>query len=178
MGIVGYGTVGRAVGERARAFGMRVLAVDVLPHVKADHGAHVAGGEGLDDLLSTSDYVVITVPYTAQTRGLIGERELRLMKPGAILVAVSRGGIIDQTALVEALTSGRLQAAALDVFETEPLTEHSPLWDLDNILITPHAAGGSQFEAPAVLAIFAENVRRYLVGDFPLRNEIGKKRGY
>ena len=109
---------------------------------------------------------------------MIGKEQIARMKPTAILVAISRGRIIDEDALVHALTTGRLKAAALDVFATEPLPEDSPLWDIDNLIITPHAAGGSQYEAAAVRAIFLENVDRFVRGDFPLRNEVGKQRGY
>ncbi len=178
MGIVGYGTVGRATAERALAFGMEVLAVDVLPGEKADRGIQVGGLDELDELLRQSDYVVVTVPLTEQTRGMIGAEQIALMKPTAMLVGISRGGIIDEDALVEALTSGKLACAALDVFETEPLPADSPLWDIDNLIVLPHAAGGTQFEAASLRAIFAENVDRFVRGDFPLRNEVGKLRGY
>jgi phosphoglycerate dehydrogenase-like enzyme len=109
---------------------------------------------------------------------MIGAEQLALMKPSAILVGISRGGIIDETALVDALSSGRLAAAALDVFETEPLPKDSPLWDIPNLIIVPHAAGGSQYEAAAIRGIFRENVERFVRGDFPLRNEVSKQRGY
>ncbi|MGC9520353.1 MAG: D-2-hydroxyacid dehydrogenase [Anaerolineae bacterium] len=178
LGIVGFGTVGQAIAERAQAFGMRILAVDLLQIDKPDYVERLDGADGLDALLQESDYVVITVPYTELTHGMIGAAELARMKPSAILVGVSRGGIIDEAALVDALTSGQLAAAALDVFETEPLSEDSELWDIDNLVITPHAAGGSQFEAPAIRAIFKENVERYLEDDFPLRNTVDKQRGF
>ncbi len=178
MGIVGYGTVGHAIAERARAFGMRVLAVDVFPTDKPDQGLQVFGIEDLNTVLAESDYVVITVPLTSQTRGMMGAAQLAMMKPSAILVGISRGGIIDETALVDALTSGKLAAAALDVFETEPLPKDSPLWDIPNLIVVPHAAGGSQYEAAAIRGIFRENIERFVRGDFPLRNEVSKQRGY
>lgn len=178
MGIVGYGTVGHAIAERARAFGMRVLAVDVFPTDKPDQGLQVFGIEDLNTVLAESDYVVITVPSTSQTRGMMGAAQLAMMKPSAILVGISRGGIIDETALVDALTSGKLAAAALDVFETEPLPKDSPLWDIPNLIVVPHAAGGSQYEAAAIRGIFRENIERFVRGDFPLRNEVSKQRGY
>lgn len=178
MGIVGYGTVGHAIAERARAFGMRVLAVDVFPTDKPDQGLRVFGIEDLGLVLTESDYVVITVPLTPETRGMVGAAQLSLMKPSAILVGISRGGIIDETALVDALTSGKLAAAALDVFETEPLPKDSPLWDIPNLIVIPHAAGGSQYEPAAIRGIFRENIERFVRGDFPLRNEVSKQRGY
>jgi phosphoglycerate dehydrogenase-like enzyme len=178
MGIVGYGTVGQAIAERALAFGMQVLAVDVLPGEKADRGVQVGGLGELDELLERSDYVVITVPLTEQTRGMIGAEQVALMKPSTMLIGISRGGIIQEDALAEALTSGKLACAALDVFETEPLPADSPLWDMENLIVLPHAAGGTQYEAASLRAIFAENVDRFVRGDFPLRNEVGKLRGF
>ncbi len=178
LGIVGYGTVGHAIAERARAFGMRVLAVDVFPTDKPDQGLQVYGLEDLNTVLGESDYVVITVPLTPETRGMMGAAQLAMMKPSAILVGISRGGIIDEAALVDALASGQIKAAALDVFETEPLPSDSPLWDIPNLIVVPHAAGGSQYEAAAIRGIFRENIERFVRGDFPLRNEVSKQRGY
>lgn len=100
------------------------------------------------------------------------------MKPGALLVGISRGRIIDEAALIAALKSGHLRGAALDVFAQEPLPPDSELWDMPNVLITPHAAGGTQFEAQYVLNIFYENLDRFLRGDFPLRNQVDKQRGF
>lgn len=178
VGIVGFGTVGQALAKRVEPFNARVLAVDIFPGEKPDTVAQLDGIEGLDGLLMASDYVVITVPYTEDTKGMIGAEQLALMKPSAILVGISRGGVIDEAALVKALEERTIAAAALDVFEQEPLPEDSPLWDVDNLLITPHAAGGSQFEFDAIRSIFKENVTRYIAGDFPLRNQIDKQQGF
>jgi phosphoglycerate dehydrogenase-like enzyme len=178
LGIVGFGSVGRALAKRAQAFGMRILAVDVYPTGKPEYVERLTGTDGLPELLSDSDYVVTTVPLVAATRHMIGAAEIARMKPTAILVGISRGGVIDEDALVEALQTGRLKAAALDVFEAEPLPADSPLWDIDNLLITPHAAGGSQYEAAHVREIFLENVDRFLAEDFPLRNQIDKIQGF
>jgi len=178
LGIVGFGTVGRATAHRARAFGMRIVAVDVVEQEKPDYVEWLGGLNRLGDLLSESDYVVVTVPYTQDTRGMLGREELAIMKPTAILVGISRGGIIDEDALVDALRSGRLAGAGLDVTAQEPLPEDSPLWDTPNLLITPHVAGGTQFEADAVLEIFTENLDRFLRGELPLRNQIDKRRGF
>jgi len=178
MGIIGLGAVGRAVARRAVAFGMRVVAVDMLPLSKPDTVEALWGPERLHDLLAVSDYVVVTVPYTAQTDGMIGAAEIAQMKPGALLVGISRGRIIDETAMIAALKSGHLRGAALDVFAQEPLPPDSELWDMPNVLITPHAAGGTQFEADYILDIFDENLDRFLRGDFPLRNQVDKQRGF
>lgn len=178
LGIVGLGTVGRALALRARAFDMRVLAVDISAGEKPACVERLDSLEGLPHLLAESEYVVVTVPLTSKTRGMIGKRELTLMKPDALLVGISRGGVIDETALIAALQEGRLGAAALDVFEEEPLPEDSPLWDLPNVLITPHVAGGSQYESAMILDIFKENLGRFLRGEFPLRNQVDKHRGF
>jgi phosphoglycerate dehydrogenase-like enzyme len=177
MGLVGYGAMARAIAARARAFDMRVTSVDVAP-VDSAEGVTVRGLESLDDLLAQSDYVVVTVPAHAGTRGMLGARALGLMKPDAMLIGISRGGVIDEHALAEALRTGRLRAAALDVFDTEPLSADSDLWELENLLITPHIAGGTQFEGRNVAAIFRENLERFLRGSLPLRNQVDKTRGY
>jgi phosphoglycerate dehydrogenase-like enzyme len=196
MGIVGMGAVGRALARRACAFDMRVLGVDLYP-TDAPDGVQALWGTDrlddllrnsdyavvtvpyrLDDLLRNSDYAVVTVPYTQQSHGMIGAYQLALLKPTAMIVGVSRGGVIDQGAVAEALRSRRLAAAALDVFSPEPLPEGSDLWELDNMLITPHIAGGTQFEAAHVLGILSENLTRLLNGDLPLRNQINKSRGF
>ena len=178
MGIVGFGRVGKAIAERAVAFGMRVIAVDLLPQDKPEHVSELWGVDRLGDLMKASDYVVVTVPYTPQTVGLVGAKELVLLKPTAMVVGISRGGVIDQDALIEALREHRLAAAALDVFKPEPLPAESDLWALDNVLITPHIAGGTQFEGQHVLEILWENMGRFLRGEFPLRNQADKTRGF
>ncbi|MBN1876127.1 MAG: D-2-hydroxyacid dehydrogenase, partial [Anaerolineae bacterium] len=151
MGIIGLGAVGRAIAKRAVAFDMRVIAVDMFTEDKPDTVEALWGLERLPELLAASDYVVITVPYTARTEGMIGAEQIAQMKPGALLVGISRGKIIDEAALVEALKNGHLRGAALDVFAQEPLPADSELWDMENVLITPHAAGGTQLERAYVL---------------------------
>jgi phosphoglycerate dehydrogenase-like enzyme len=178
MGIIGFGTVGRAVAKRAQAFDMSIMAVDMFPEEKPDYVQALWGTDRLDDLLKASDYVVVTVPYTKETEGMIGAEEIDNMRDGAMLVGISRGKIIDEEALVEALEEERLSAAALDVFAEEPLPEDSPLWDVDNLLITPHAAGGTQYEGERVIEILKENMRRFAEGDLPLRNQIDKEQGF
>jgi len=178
MGIIGFGVVGRALARRAQAFDMRIIATDLYPGDKPDYVSALWGLDRLDDLLRESDYVVVTVPRTPQTRNMLGAQQLALIKPTAMLVGISRGGIIDQVALAQALREKRLAAAALDVFEPEPLPADNELWDLDNLLITPHMAGGTQFEGQYVLEIFAENLGCFVRGDLPLRNQIDKQQGF
>ncbi len=139
MGIVGLGRIGKAMARRCRAFDMQLLAADPL----ADQAYAAANGielVSLDDLLRRADFVSLHTPLAPETRHLIGRRELALMKPTAFLINTARGGLIDETALHEALTAGCLAGAGLDVFEAEP-PEGSPLLDLDNVLFAPHAAG-------------------------------------
>jgi phosphoglycerate dehydrogenase-like enzyme len=178
LGIIGFGVVGQALARRAQAFDARVLALDLFPADKPEYVAHVWGVDRLPDLLRGSDYVVVAVPYTPATHGMIGAEQLALMKPAAILVGISRGKIIDQKALARALREKRLAAAALDVFDQEPLPADSELWDLENLLIAPHIAGGTQLEGQYILGIFRENLERFLRGDMPLRNQIDNRRGF
>ncbi len=178
LGLIGFGAFGRAMAQRAPAFDMRTIAVDVFPNNKPDHVDELWGIERLGDLLGQSDYVVVTVPFTPDTENMIGATELALMKPTAMLLSMSRGGIVDQNALAQALIDKRLAAAAIDVCKPEPLHVDSPLWDLENLLITPHIAGGTQYEGQYVLEIFHENLDRYLRQDFPLRNQIDKRQGF
>jgi D-3-phosphoglycerate dehydrogenase len=139
MGIVGLGRIGKAMARRCCAFDMRVLATDPLAD-RAFAAAHSIELVGLDELLREADFVSLHTPLAPETRHLIGPRELALMKPSACLINTARGGLIDEAALYEALTSGRLAGAGLDVFEAEP-PEGSPLLALDNVLLAPHAAG-------------------------------------
>ncbi len=178
LGIVGFGTVGQALAKRAQAFDMRILAVDVLPREKPGYVERIGGLDTLNDLLATSNYLVVTVPYTNETVGMIGAEQFALMKPSVIVVGISRGGVIDENALIAALNTKQIAAAALDVFEQEPLAADSPLWDMENVLITPHAAGGTQFEFESIRDIFTENVDRFVRGEFPLRNQVDKQRGF
>ncbi|MBN1640026.1 MAG: D-2-hydroxyacid dehydrogenase [Anaerolineae bacterium] len=178
LGIVGFGAVGRALAKRAQAFDLRILATDACPVDKPEYVAELWAPDRLPDLLRSSDYVVVTVPYTPQTVGMIGARELSLMSPHAMLVGISRGGIIDQVALAEALQKGRLAAAALDVCTPEPLPPDDPLWDVDNLLLSAHIAGGTQFEGPYILEILRENLGRFFRGVRPLRNQVDKERWF
>ena len=178
MGIVGFGASGRALARRAFAFDMRIVAVDMLPIDKPEYVDHLWGIDQLSDLLQTSDYVVIMAPYTDQTKAMIGTEELAEMKTSAMLVIMSRGGIVDQDALAKTLKNGHLFAAASDVFSPEPLSANSDLWDLENMLITPHIAGGTQLEGQYVTQIFFENLKRFVRGDYELKNLVHKKRGF
>jgi phosphoglycerate dehydrogenase-like enzyme len=156
--IAGLGEIGREVARLAEAFGMEALST--------------RRSEGdLDLLLPRADSIVITLPLTTETRGMFDRRRIGLMKPGAILVNIGRGPVVDEDALIDALRSGRLRGAALDVYATEPLPADSPLWELDNVILSPHTAAQSVHENERIVELFAENLRRYLAGE-ELRSRI------
>jgi len=180
LGIVGLGAIGRRVATVARCLGMRVVGL------RRSGGAEglepglvdrVFGPDGLLELLAESDFVLVAVPLTAETRGLIGERELRAMKRGAYLINVARGRIVDEGALARALREGWIAGGAFDVFAEEPLPPDSEIWELPNLIVTPHMAGGTMPYLDRALELFQENLRRYLAGE-PLMNVLDKERGY
>ncbi|MBW2147742.1 MAG: D-2-hydroxyacid dehydrogenase [Deltaproteobacteria bacterium] len=189
--IVGYGSIGREVARLARCLGMRVLAIKRNPENSIDTGFVMPGigdpdgsipeaiypPQELRQALARSDYVVLTVPSAPSTRGLIGREELRSMTDHAYLVNISRGNVIDQQALVCALREGWIGGAGLDVFDPEPLPAESPLWQLDNIIISPHVSGFTPHYDDYATDLFAENLRRYLDGR-PLLNQVDRQRGY
>lgn len=177
MGIIGFGALGRGIAQRARAMDMNVLAVDAQAIDGAGLVDDVWPVSRVDDLLEQSDVVVIATPYTAETAHLIGPVELAKMKPDAYLIVVSRGGIVDEDALAEALRNDQLAGAALDVTKPEPPNPDSPLWDCPRLLLTPHTAGASARKERRVVEIFRDNVMRYQ-GNEPLLNLIDKSRGY
>lgn len=178
VGVVGYGGIGRAVARRALAFGTRVLALKRSASDFPTDGVEVlTGAEGLAALLERSDYVVLTVPETDATRGLMDRAALERVKPGAVLINVSRGGVLDEEALADALRRGRLRGAGLDVFQHEPLPPESPLWGHEDVLITPHVSGVSRRFWERQLELMLENLRRYLAGE-RLLNLVDKEAGY
>ncbi len=189
MGIVGYGSIGREVGQLACTFGMQVLALKRHPQRRDDAGYSFVGDsdgclpktmygpDQLADMLPLCDYVVLAVPLNADTHHMIGERELRAMKPSAYLVNIARGAVVDETALIRALQEGWIAGAGLDVFEQEPLPPDSPLWTMDNVILTPHTAGFSPHYEERAVEIFTENLRRYLEGR-PLLNVVDAALGY
>lgn len=172
--IVGLGDIGRHIARAARSLGVRVVGV-------SHSGRRVPGVErcyrasALRDALAQADFVVLVVPLTPETRGLIGGRELAAMQPVAWLINIARGAIVDEGALLKALEDRQIAGAILDVFATEPLPPEHPLWRLDNVVITPHISGPT---APEEIApIFNENLARFLVGR-RLRHVVDRRRGY
>lgn len=177
LGIVGFGGVGLALARRARAFDMDVVAVRRTPSDDAPEGVAVWGTDRLNDLLACSDAVVLTVPLTRETKGMFDRPAFERMKPTAILVNVGRGEVVDIEALIDALRNNRIAGAGLDVFEQEPLPDDSPLWDMENVVITPHIAGNSPDRAGRNLETVLENLRRFVQGR-PLIGVVDKTAGY
>jgi phosphoglycerate dehydrogenase-like enzyme len=176
LGIVGFGSLGRAVAERATALGLQVTALRRRSGTQAPRGVRVVTGpDGLRDLLGNSAYVVLCVPDTPRTEGLIGRRELALLGPRTVLVNLSRGTVLDEEALIEALP--RLRGVALDVFAREPLDPASPLWTAPNVLVTPHVSATSPRHWDRQLALLRRNFTCYLNGT-PLLNTVDKSAGY
>ena len=178
--IVGLGSIGAATASRMAALGARVTAIRRhIDRPSPDFIARVAPPDALLDLLPAADVVVLAAPQTPQTQALIGARELAAMRRNAVLVNVSRGRLVDETALAAALSAPAptLGGAALDVFEEEPLPPASPLWSMPDVLITPHMAGFRPDHWDAVTALFAGNLRRYRSGQ-PLLNVVDKEGGY
>jgi D-2-hydroxyacid dehydrogenase (NADP+) len=176
MGIVALGGIGMAIARRANGFGMRVLGVDA--HAKdVPEWLEAWGVERLDEMLAASDVVAVAAPLTRQTRRSIDRRRIGLMKPGAYLFVVSRGGIVDEAALAEALRDGGLAGAGLDVTETEPLLADSPLWETPNLLISPHASALTPQMWAGRFEVYKENLRRFLAGE-ELLNVCDKEAGY
>jgi len=190
VGILGYGSIGREVGRLCKTFGMRVLATDSAPDIE-DKGYRPPGtgdpkGMLLDSLFPPSqlremlkecDFFIIALPLTPETEGMVGREELKAMKGSAYLVNISRGRVVDEEALIEALKEGWIGGAGLDVFAQEPLPQESELWGLDNVILSPHISANTPHYQERFTELFCENLRRYLAGE-ELLNVVDKKRGY
>ncbi len=192
LGIVGYGAIGREVARLAHAFGMRILATARTPDGPHPYNGWTPRGTGdvdgslperfftldqLPEMLHQCDVVVLALPLSERTRHLLNADTLAALPPHALVINIGRGGLIDHAALVDALHNERLGGAALDVTEPEPLPSDSPLWDMPNVLITPHISGMSPHYTDRAVDLFAENLRRY-AADEPLLNVVDRERGY
>jgi phosphoglycerate dehydrogenase-like enzyme len=177
LGVVGLGNIGGELVRLARALGMKVLAVREHPEKGTGGADEVYGLADLSRLLREADYVVLAAPLTEKSRGLMNAERLAQMKPDAFLINVSRGALVDEAALAAALQKHTIAGAALDVFATEPLPAKSPLWRLENLLITPHTAAVTERLWERHYELLADNLRRYLAGQ-PLRGVVDKTRGY
>lgn len=177
FGIVGFGGTGRAMARRAAAFGMRCIAVDKDPVPASAEVPAVGTMAGFHDLLGAADVVAICCPLTKATRNLFDAAAFSHMKRNAILVNVTRGEVMEETALIDALQKGAIRGAALDVAPREPLPADSPLWSMANVVMSPHTAGASQFRAARNIDRFIANLE-HLVRDEPLEGVIDKTQGY
>lgn len=175
--IIGLGNIGLAVAQRADGFEMRILAVDPMATEKPDYVERLEKTDKLHDLLPEADFVSICCPLTKTTFKMIGEAEFQKMKPSAHIINIARGKIIDEAALIRALQEKRIAGAGLDVFEEEPLPEDSPLWQMSNVVITPHSAGASPPTDERCFQIFCDNVKRFVAGE-PLMNVVDKNAGF
>jgi phosphoglycerate dehydrogenase-like enzyme len=191
VGIVGYGSIGRQIARLMHEFGPTLLATkrDVLHPADTDYVPEGMGDpegnfihrlyppQALTSMLRECDFVIVTVPLTAETHDLIGAKELAVLKPTAFVIDLSRGGILDHAALYAALRDQKLAGAALDVFPEEPLPSDSPLWKMPNVILTPHISGNTPYYDERAVAFFSENLHRYLAG-LSLYNRVDIARGY
>jgi phosphoglycerate dehydrogenase-like enzyme len=175
--LVGVGPIGRAIGDAARSLGMLVRGVGRRPRPGDEVFGTILGPEDLEGALGWADYVVDTLPATPETHHRFDTAAFAAMNPWARFVNVGRGSTVDEAALVDAIGSGRISAAALDVFEDEPLAADSPLWGMPNVVISPHMAGDFAGWREALVELFVENLERYLTGQ-PLRNVVDKTLGF
>lgn len=175
--IVGVGSIGREIARMLAAAGLRVSGLGRSHREHDPDFDLIHARKDLTRVLPTVDYVVVVVPSTKQTRGLIGAQELAAMKPSARLINVARGDIVDEAALCAALQEGVIAGAALDVFATEPLPESSPLWGMPNVIVSPHVSGDYIGHQRAIVDMFVDNLERFLSGR-PLRNVVDKTLGF
>jgi phosphoglycerate dehydrogenase-like enzyme len=185
LGLIGYGWIGKEIARLAQAFGMNVIALRrSTPSPQRGEGRGEGGNrtrffprDQLHTLLQQSDFVVLVAPITPETRNMIDAAALAKMKPSAYLINIGRGDVVVEPALIAALQTRRIAGAALDVFHEEPLPDSSPLWQLDNVILTPHIAGYTPNYETRAAAIFADNLRRFIAGE-PLINRVDFSRGY
>lgn len=177
MGLIGVGAIGEKTAEKAKGLNMRVLGLRKHPDHSSPFVDEMFGPERLHELLSLSDWIVITAALTSETQGLIGKPEFDVMKSTSFIINIARGPIIQENAMIQALMDKKIAGAGLDVFETEPLPKDSPLWNMKNVVITPHSAGGTPKYMERLLDIFTQNLIRYQNGE-PLINVVDKQLGY
>jgi phosphoglycerate dehydrogenase-like enzyme len=189
--VIGYGSIGREIGRQCDALGLRVIAMKRDPGKRKDEGyvvpgtgdpdgvipESIVGPEALDEVLPQAEYVVIAAASTPSNRRLLGEHQFHIMRPDSFLINIARGDIVDEQALIHALEQRWIAGAGLDVFEKEPLPADSPLWKLDNVILSPHIAGITPRYDEHMVGLFAENLRRYVAGE-PLLNVVDRGLGY
>jgi phosphoglycerate dehydrogenase-like enzyme len=175
--VVGAGSIGTETGRLLRAAGLRVRAIARTARPPDDVFESIAGPEALHEELAAADHVVNVLPITPATRGMFDTAAFSTMKPGAVFVNIGRGSTVEEAALIEALRGGVIAGAALDVFDVEPLPAESPLWHMPNVLVSPHRAGDHEGWEADVVALFVDNLRRFVAGE-PLRNVVDVELGY
>lgn len=177
VGIIGLGGNGRLLARLLKAFDCSVIATDWFPEQKSPFVDRILPADAVDELLPQVDVLILAAPLTEQTHGLIDARRLRLLPEGAVLINVARGPIVVERDLVEVLREGHLWGAGVDVTEIEPLPADSPLWDVPNVIITPHVGGQRASRIDDMTDLFCENLRRYRAGE-PLANFVDKRLGF
>ncbi|MBU8880379.1 D-2-hydroxyacid dehydrogenase [Bacillus sp. FJAT-29790] len=178
IGIIGVGAIGKETAKIAKAFGMKVLGIRNSGNSE-DFVDEMYTADQLNNVLPKCDYVAVTLPLTKDTHHLFSTKEFDLMKPSSFFINIGRGGIAVEEELIKALQEGKIAGAGLDVFEKEPLSEDSPLWDLENVIITPHTAGSTEHYNQRVIEnIFIPNLKNYLNGQSPSINLVDYKKGY
>lgn len=177
LGIIGYGSIGREIAKRARGFGLRIIATRTNLQKPAPEVDVLLPPTELNRLLTESDYVVVAAPLTPETVGMLGHEQFRQMKPTAILINIARGPLVREAELIEALQAKIIAGAALDVFEHEPLSTDSPLWEMENVIVTGHTSGFFDGFQSRAVELFCQNLQRYLNQE-PLVNIVDKKKGY
>ncbi|MGV3487579.1 MAG: D-2-hydroxyacid dehydrogenase [Tuberibacillus sp.] len=178
VGIIGVGAIGKETAKLAKAFGMKVIGVrqSGRPESCVDQ---MVTSDKLNEILPECDYVVVTLPLTEATRHLFGHEQFRRMKSSGFFINIGRGPVVEESALIEALRSGSIAGAGLDVFEKEPLEPESPLWDMDDVIITPHTAGSTEYYDQRVIEdIFMPNLKKYISGESPDVNLVDYEKGY
>jgi phosphoglycerate dehydrogenase-like enzyme len=177
IGIIGAGAIGMEIAKLSKVFGMKVIGVKktLSESVYVDHMVTL---EQLDEVLTESDFVVVTLPLTHETNHVMGRDQFAKMKPSAYYFNIGRGGTTDTEALIEALQSGTIAGAGLDVFEIEPLPEDNPLWDMDNVILTPHNSGSTEYYHERAMHIFLRNLMDYMEGREPQLNRVDYNEQY
>jgi phosphoglycerate dehydrogenase-like enzyme len=175
--LIGVGAIGKQTARLAFALGMQVTGVRRRPGELIPGIETMVGAEQLLEVLPDADFVILTIPLTAETKHIIDRDAIDAMKPGAYVINIGRGGTVNETALIEALKSGKIAGAGLDVFEEEPLPAHSPLWAMENVIITAHYSGNTPHYDERAFEIFLENLENYIASK-PMRNVVDKDLGY
>jgi phosphoglycerate dehydrogenase-like enzyme len=179
LGIVGYGEIGKAIAERAKPFGMRIIALRRRPELCAGDALLDACylNAQINQMMSASDFVALAAPVTPETRGMVGKEQIAAMKPSAVIINVGRGPVLDEAPLIEALEAGKIRGAGLDVFTTEPLPAGHPFYRMTNVLLSPHCADRTPGWQDRAVDCFLDNFKRFQNGE-PLKNVVDKHAGY